>query len=96
MSESKKPSKLVPTTVSKEELEKLVSEWRPYCLIAAIYFKAIRYGVLPIAVVCIIGWAIGEISGYKAVVTTLVVIGAELLRKWFLQQIPFYCAPNTS
>ena len=86
---STNPTSLVPTTVSREELAKLVSEWRPYCLMTAIYFKLIRYGVSPIAVVCIIGWAIGEVPWYVPLMTILTVVGIELLRKVVPPEDPF-------
>ena len=58
---SKNSSKLVPTTVSKDELGKLVSEWRPYCLMLAIYFKTFRYGVGPITGISIARlWQLAE------------------------------------
>ena len=96
MSEIKNPSKLVSTTVSKEELRKLVSEWRPYCLMLAVYFKAFRYGVTPIAGLCIVGLAISEIRipWYVLLMAMLTALGAELLRMWFLRKIPFYWSPK--
>ena len=58
-------------TVSKEELGKLVSEWRPYCVMLAFYFKAFRYVVLPMAAITLIGWAIDRVPWYGPVVHTL-------------------------
>ena len=92
MSVSKNPSKLVPTTVSKEELGKLVSQWRPYCLILAFYFKVFRFVIAPLAGICIIGCVIADIRVplYVTLTAVLTVVSAELLRMWFLRKIPFY------
>ena len=94
MSASTKPSKLVPTTVSKEELGKLVSEWRPYCLMLAFYFKAFRYMVIPMAIVCLVGWVIDVVPWYGPVVLALSAGVVEFTRVWFVRKIPFYWAPN--
>ena len=96
MSLSTRPSKFVPTTVSQEKLGTLVSKWRPYCLILAFYFKALRFVVAPIAGLCIIGLAISEIliPWYVLLLAMFTALGPELLRIWVLRKIPFYWAPK--